>query len=365
MSAPSTSKRRRGRTGRIVLAATAVVVVAGAVAAASGFDAFGSGGDGDDDAGAPLPATATVDRRTLVDTRSESGELVYGEEATFTARAAGTVTSLPLPGSAVKRGKALCRVDDVPVLLLYGKLPAYRDLVPGVEGDDVEQFEENLAELGYTGLTVDETYSESTATAVRAWQADLGIAETGVVELGRVVFAPGAVRIGTHRLSIGEAVGPGSAVLDYTGMSRVVTVDLDVADERLAKKGDAIEVRLPDGERTEGKIAAVETVVDPGDGADQEDVTKLRVTVSLKDQKALDGFGEAAVKVEFTASERPDVLTVPVAALLALGEGGYGVQVVENGATRIVAVETGLFAGGRVEVSGDGLTEGMTVGMPS
>jgi hypothetical protein len=59
------------------------------------------------------------------------------------------------------------------------------------------------------------------------------------------------------------------------------------------------------------------------------------------------------------------VLTVPVAALLALAEGGYGVQVVTGTATRIVAVRTGLFAAGRVEVSGDGLTEGMTVGMPS
>jgi hypothetical protein len=56
---------------------------------------------------------------------------------------------------------------------------------------------------------------------------------------------------------------------------------------------------------------------------------------------------------------------VPVAALLALREGGYGVQIVEGSTTRIVAVKTGLFSGGRVEVSGDGLAEGMTVGMPS
>ncbi|GIG68557.1 efflux RND transporter periplasmic adaptor subunit [Phytomonospora endophytica] len=357
--------KRRRRTGRAVGIA---VVAGGAVAAtvaALGFNAFGASGDGGGDSGALPPATATVERETLVDTQSESGELAYDGESTFTARAGGTITSLALPGSTVGRGKALCRVDDVPVLLMYGKLPAYRELAPGVEGADVAQFEENLAELGYTGFTVDETYSGSTATAVRAWQEDLGLPETGMVELGRVLFAPGAVRVGTHRVSVGEAVGPGSAILDYTGKTRVVSVDLDVADERLAKKGEAVTVKLPDGKRTDGKITAVETVIDAGDGAEQEEVTKLRLTVTVKDQKALDGFGEAAVKVEFTASEREDVLTVPVAALLALGDGGYGVQVVDAGATRIVPVETGLFAGGRVEVSGAGLAEGMTVGMPS
>ncbi len=44
---------------------------------------------------------------------------------------------------------------------------------------------------------------------------------------------------------------------------------------------------------------------------------------------------------------------------------GFGVEVVEGDATRHVPVTTGLFAGGRVEISGDGLTEGMTVGMPA
>jgi len=360
-----TAPKRRRRTGRAILAVTAMVAVCGAVAAAAGFDVFGSAGDGAEATGDLPPATATVQRETLVDTSAESGELAYDGEATLTARGGGTITSLALPGSKVSRGKALCRVDDVPVLLMYGKLPAYRELAPGVEGGDVEQFEENLAELGYTGFTVDDTYSASTATAVRAWQEDLGLAETGTVELGRVVFASGAVRIGTHRVSVGEAVGPGSAILDYTGMTRIVTVDLDVADERMAVKDAKVSVKLPDGKRTEGRIASVETVIVTGDGAEQEEVTKLRLTVTLKDQKALDGFGEAAVKVEFTASESEDVLTVPVAALLALGDGGYGVQVVDGASTRIVTVETGLFAGGRVEVSGDGLIEGMTVGMPS
>jgi len=85
----------------------------------------------------------------------------------------------------------------------------------------------------------------------------------------------------------------------------------------------------------------------------------------VTDQKKLGNLDQAAVKIGFTASQRKNVLTVPVAALLALAEGGYGVQVVEGTATRIVPVETGLFAGGRVEVTGDGLREGMTVGVPA
>lgn len=87
--------------------------------------------------------------------------------------------------------------------------------------------------------------------------------------------------------------------------------------------------------------------------------------MTVADPKALTGFEQASAKVAFTAAERPDVLTVPVAALLALAEGGYGVQLVEGASTRIVAVETGLFASGRVEVSGAELAEGATVGMPT
>jgi len=70
------------------------------------------------------------------------------------------------------------------------------------------------------------------------------------------------------------------------------------------------------------------------------------------------------VDVDFISHARKDVLAVPVAALLALPGGGYGVQIVQGGATRIVAVKTGMFAAGRVEISGGGIAEGVTVGVP-
>jgi hypothetical protein len=124
-------------------------------------------------------------------------------------------------------------------------------------------------------------------------------------------------------------------------------------------------VTLPDGSTTPAKISEAETVVQPGEGPDQEDTTTVQVTVSFPAGKAPKGLDQATVDVAFTVAERRDVLAVPVAALLALAEGGYGLEVVDGGTTRIVVVGTGLFAGGKVEVSGGGITEGTVVGVPS
>lgn len=355
--------RRRRRAGRVLAAGAAVLAVGAAAAAANGFGLPGGEGQGAARSEAP-PATATVTRQTLVDSQTEDGELGHGDTTTLSGRIAGTVTALPATGTTVKRGQALYRVDNTPVVLLYGSLPAYRTLAPGVEGDDIKQFEQNLRALGYTGFTVDDEYSDATADAVKQWQEDLGLSETGTVEPGRVVYAAGQVRVDTLKASVGGAAQPGQEVLTYTGTARVVTVELDVSDTRLARVNAAVTVTMPDGKTTPGKISKVETVVQPAEN-NQEAQTKIQVTVSVQDERVAAGFDGATVDVAFTASQRPDVLTVPVAALLALAEGGYGLQVVDGDGTRIIAVETGLFASGRVEVTGSGLAEGMTVGMPS
>jgi hypothetical protein len=87
------------------------------------------------------------------------------------------------------------------------------------------------------------------------------------------------------------------------------------------------------------------------------------VTVTIADQAALGSLAAAPVDVDFISYQRKNVLAVPVAALLALANGGYGVEVVDGDSTRIVAVKTGMFAGARVEVSGNGIAEGVAVGV--
>ncbi|GCD95928.1 peptidoglycan-binding protein [Embleya hyalina] len=362
------TRRRRRTAGRVVAGMAAVLAAGAATAAATGIG-LPTGDDAKPRRGTLPPATGTITKETLVDTTSKTGRLDYGGTTTLNGgKLTGTLTSVAAPGSTVARGKPLYRVDNTPVLLLYGALPAYRNLAAGVEGPDVEQFERNLAELGYTGFTVDTKYTDGTAAAVRKWQKANGLEETGGIELGRVHYAPGEIRVDVDKAALGDAVQPGQAVLTYTGTRRVVSVELEMAYASLAGTGTAVSVRLPDRTTVPGKVAATATIIDPGKesgGAPATPTTKLKATVVLDDEKAVAGLDQASIDVAFTSSRRENVLTAPVAALLALAEGGYGVQVVEGTTTRIVPVQTGMFAGGRVEVTGSGLAQGTTVGMPT
>lgn len=353
---------RRKRRGRIV-ALLAVVVVAGAALVAAGNTGLLTGGAPPSAAAALPPATTRIAKETLEDTLDADGELGYGPATTAVSRKPGTVTWLPDSGDQITRGKPLYKIDNDPVVLMYGGTPAYRDLRTGTEGRDVRALERNLRKLGYTGFTVDDEYTWATAEAVKEWQDDRGLPETGVVELGRVVFADGKVRVDTLDTQVGQPAAPGQKVLSHTGTAKVVTVRLDAEDQRLAKPGARVSVTLPDGRDVTGKITEVATVIEPGEG-NQEPDTKVEalVAISAKARKATAGLDQAAVDVTFTAARRENVLTVPIVSLVALREGGFGVEVVEGATTRYVAVEAGLFSGGRVEISGEGLAEGMTVG---
>jgi Putative peptidoglycan binding domain len=372
------SRHRRRRRVR-----TTAWVGAGVIAvAAVGVASYGFGGSETPDAsvtGLP-PATAQVTRTTLTQTEQVNGSLGYGDPVSLAARSgiggaaagqngqggsSGTITWLPAEGTTVNRGKPAYRVDNLPVPLLYGSLPLYRVLKSGVSGPDVKQFEKNLAALGYTGFTVDEDYTDSTASAVEQWQEDLGRDETGTVDADQVAYAPSAIRITALTAHVG---GPATAeVLTYTGTTRVVTLALDVSQQTLVRKGISATITLPDGRNVTGKVSSVGTVAHSaaaGQGNGGNSDPTIDVTITVANQKELGTLDAAPVDITLVSSQRKDVLTVPVAALVALAEGGYGVQVVEGGTARYVSVKTGMFAGGRVEVTGDGIDENTVVGIP-
>jgi multidrug efflux system membrane fusion protein len=363
---------------KLLISGAAVLILGGAIA---GFVLARESGTREPASNPALPAaTAKVTRTTLVETKTVSGTLGYGEPVPIRAGERGTLTWIAPVGSTVRRGQPLFKVDERPVVALLGSLPLYRPLRDGSTGRDVRELERNLASLGYTRFPVDNTYTAATAAAARAWQARLGLPATGTVELGQVVFTPEPVRIAGHTARIGDIVGGesgegGGSVLSYTGTTRQVTVELDVADQALAVTGRTVTVTVPGRGTVRGKISQVGTVVTaqratPDAGTASAGASsiasdaRVEVTVTIANQRALGSLQAAPVDVDFVSSEREDVQAVPVVALLALAKGGFGVQVVDRATTRIVPVRTGMFAAGQVEISGKGIAEGMRVGVP-
>jgi len=251
---------------------------------------------------------------------------------------------------------------------MYGDRPAWRELTSGLEGEDVRQLQENLLELGFGGdaLTASGTFDDPTIAAVKAWQASLGAPASGDIELGEIVFLPGAVRVAGHSVSTGDTVTAGFEVLTATSTDRVVTVDLAADEQALVTTGDKVEIDLPDGTRATGSVAAIGTVATAaGEG---QGTPTVEVTIVLDDPAASGTVDQAPVDVLITTLSREDVLAVPVNALLALLEGGYAVEVVAtDGTTSLVGVETGLFQDGwvEIEVPSGALSEGDQVLVPA
>jgi Putative peptidoglycan binding domain len=310
-------------------------------------------------------ATATVERRDLVERDALEGTLGYAGEGVLVAGSAGTITRVRAAGAVVRRGDALYWIDDEPAaLLLYGRLPAWRDLGPAIEdGADIRQLERNMRALGHDpggDLTVDEEWDWATTAAVERFQEERGLGEDGALAQGEIVFRPGATRIGEAKATVGQTAAPGRELATVSGTERRVTVDLDATRQSLARAGDDVTVELPTGRTVEGRIASVGKVAEQPPGEEEGDPT-IEVTITLRGEAARgSGLDQAPVDVGFAVERRKDVLAVPIKALLARQGGGFAVEVVDGGARRIVPVEPGLYADSYVEVDGS-LREGQTV----
>lgn len=328
------------------------------------------GGDGSSGGSPAVPtSTAQVVRTDIASTREVTGSLTYSGSYTVVNLASGVYTSLPAPGDVISRGQALYRVDNRPIPLLYGG-QEWRRLAAGVsDGPDVRQLEQNLLALGFgnaSNLIANGHFDAFDAAAVCRWQAALGVAQTGAVELGAAVYMPGPLRIASTTVAVGGLAQSGQPALQATSPSHAVVAQLDVGLESLVKAGDPVTVTLPDGRPSAGTLTAVGdvAVTSQGPGGSQGPAT-ITLTITLADPSAGGRFDQAPVSVDITDTVHHGVLAVPVMALLAEPGGTYAVEVVDGVQRRLVQVTTGLFDNrGLVEVASPDLREGMSVEVP-
>ncbi|MET3985415.1 peptidoglycan-binding protein [Streptomyces sp. PvR034] len=397
-------RREVSRRGKWVLGSVAVVLaISGggyAVVAQAGTDDKGAKEQRTDG----LPgATAPVTRGDLSSGLTVDGTLGYAKERKLGAAGAGsgagsggsggtggaggsgapggsggggsaTLTWVAPAGSSIERDGKLYEVNGKAVRLMYGTTPVYRTMKSGDKGDDVKQLKRNLQALGFgVGLDAsDGTFTDGTATGVKRWQKSHGLKETGEIGKEDIAFASGPQRVQKNDMAVGDEAGAGKPVMTLTGTERMVRFQLDVAKAGAVKAGDPVSVSLPGGGTADGKIESVGNTANPDDpptggggGGGGDKKPKVQVEVTLDNAAGTKGADQAPVSVKLTGEVRKDVLSVPVNSLLALAEGGFGVQVVENGKVREVKVELGMFGKGRVEVKGDALKEGMQVGVPA
>jgi hypothetical protein len=404
-SAPAADRRterdRRGRRGWVVAGVVAVVAAAAGGAALATGAFRGSGTATASASSGYKTGTATVTRQSLTSQTQENATL--GDAGTWSvavpasssssssAAGSGTFTWLPQIGQVIRPGQQIYGVSGSPVVLLYGPVPAYRDLSEGMTGADVTELNRDLVKLGYATRAALgprsgwDYYSSATAYAVERLQTKLGLTVTGTLPLGQAAFLPGPVLVtglGTST-SLGGPATSGSVVLTATSVTPVVTIELDPSLQSEVKDGDRVAVTLPDGSITPGVVTQVGRVATTpnsssggsGNAASQSSNSSnssasgseatITVLVSLTHPKAAGKLNQAPVTVTITTGSVSSALTVPVDALLAQPGGSYAVEVTGPGGHHLVRVTPGMFddAAGKVQVSGN-LTPGQHVVVP-
>jgi hypothetical protein len=287
----------------------------------------------------------------------------------------------------------LDRVNDSPVVLLYGSTPAYRTLSAGATGPDVVELNADLVALRYATSAqlspTSATFGRATLTALEKLQAALGVTQTGKLTLGQAVFEPTAVRVTALSAQPGGRAEPGETVLQATSTIRQVQMALDAAQQTDVAAGDKVTITLPDNHTIPGVVSSVGTVATcpsssasggsgsgsaaPGTdscstGSSGSSTPTITVGITPSHPAATGKWDQAPVQVGITTDTVPDAVVVPVTALLAQSDGGYAVEVVRAGATNhLVTVSLGLFddADGLVQVTGSGLAAGQEVVIPA
>lgn len=372
---PVARRERRWKRGRVLAATAVTVAIAVAVPAGLTHSPGGRRSPEAQPSGAAYAtATAVVLRRPLASRTEVDATLGYGGSVTVVNQAPGVITWLPATGRVVRQGHVAYRVSGRPVVLLYGRTPAYRSLSYGMTGSDVRQLNAALVALGYARRSWldprSDRFGTATALAVEALQHHLRLPRTGVLALGQAVFLPHALRVvGRGNAVPGGPAGPGTIVLTGTSTTPVVTVDLDAAQQTEVTAGDRVTITLPTGRTTRGVVSSVGGVARkaPPGATGSAARSTVTVTIAPADPRAAGGLDQAPVQVAITTGSVRDALVVPVTALLARAGGGYAVQVREPGGDHLVPVTPGLFddAGGLVQVTGAGLSAGQHVVVPA
>ena len=161
-------------------------VLGGVAAAALGTWILGSHIESPADAAArtappvPSPILVPVEQRVLNSEVVTRGTARFGLPQPISIAPSalksspGLVTTIPVRNTQFGEGSVMLTHSGRPVFVFQGSVPAYRDLSPGIAGDDVRQLKRALKRLGFDPGAPDGPYDERTSAAVAAFYKSKG-----------------------------------------------------------------------------------------------------------------------------------------------------------------------------------------------
>ncbi|WP_229067513.1 hypothetical protein [Actinoplanes sp. DH11] len=355
--------------------------------------------------------TVPVEKRNLTSAVTTQGSVTYGkaQPITLTGTVAGgageagpqLVTKTATAGRTLREGDVLLEINGRPVFVLKGKVPMYRTLLRGSQGDDVRQLRAAMRRLmPGRGLTASGTLNDSALNAVSAFyarkgyeaakpaadqRAQLRLLERAVTDAteaggrpladakadlaefrrtygvsipsGEILFLPELpIRLTTVTAKAGTApAGPVGTVADP---ALVVNATVSAEDAELLKTGMTATLEGPAGQTwgaTLTGMGAEYAVSTAADAEQDESPAAPGIPIQLKptDRAKAAALNGQTITVRIRVGDTGgEVLSVPVSAVFTASDGQARVTVQAAGdRTRDVPVELGLTAAGNVQVT--------------
>lgn len=302
---------------------------------------------------ASVVQVASVSRTELAPTVAVPGTIYSRNEVQVTAGVTGQLLAVAEPGTYLRKGESIARIDSRPLLLLRAEQEA---LLTRAE-INVRQLESQLRrqrELGGSNLVsefdIEQTeanrdlaISDASITKVRIRQIDDQIQRADI----RALF-DGIVISRAHRA--GEDVARGEILAQMTDIQNLeVRAFVPLKHLPRTTVGDAIEIFATDA-NFEGRIRAL---VPTGDVRSQT----FEALIDLPPSASADWTVGQLVSVAVPIKARESSLTIPRDALVLRSDGSFVFRISSENKAERIKVEVGDSSGTLVAVSG-ALAEG-------
>ncbi len=326
--------------------------------------------------GTPTPSPMPSGSGTPAPTPTSSGSRSSGSgsstssgsgSSTTSTSVSGVVTRIALPAGATPRTlQALLKVSGKPIFAFVSSTPLYKtlsvDLSSGTQVANITVLQRALKDRGYYAGSISGTFNAKTQTALKAWQADHGVSQTGKVSTSQFVWVPQGAVLSAWQVDVGSQVS-GQAALATVGfpqelVAQALITQADIASLKVGQKAQ-LTIDGYTGDAFTGTISHIDDQpASATSSAGSSSSTQYSITLRPKGMPKLARSGMTGT-LEVVIAQRKNVLLVPTSAVSGTSSVPY-VRVMMNGKAAFRQVQTGMATSASTQITG-GLTAGEVV----